>query len=51
MSTVTVPQIAAPSASSTHDEIEPTEPETPSARTFLPSGSPPRPTATATCRP
>ena len=51
MSTVEVPQIAAPSVSSTHDEIEPTEPETPSARTFLPSGSPPRPTATATCRP
>ena len=51
MSTVTVPQITAPSASSTHYEIEPTEPETPSARTFLPSGLPPRPTATATCRP
>ena len=51
MSTVTVPQIDAPSASSTHDEVEPTEPETPSARTFLPSGLPPRPTTTATCRP
>ena len=30
---------------------EPAELETPSPRTFLPSGSPPRPTATATCRP
>ena len=50
-STATVPQIDAPSASSTHDEVEPTEPETPSTRTFLPSGLPPRPTATATCRP
>ena len=28
-----------------------TEPKTPSSRTNLPSGSPPRPTATATCRP
>ena len=51
MSTVTVPQIDAPSASSNHDAVEPTEPETPSARTFLPSGLPPRPTTTATCRP
>ena len=50
-STATVPQIDAPSASSTHDEVEPTKPETSSARTFLPSGSPPRPTTTATCRP
>ena len=51
MSTVTVPQIDAPSVSSTHDEVEPTEPETPTARTFLPNGLPPRPNATATCRP
>ena len=50
-STVNVPQITAPSVSSTHEEIEPTEPETPSVRTFLPSGLTPRPTATATCRP
>ena len=50
-STVTVPQIAVPSASSTRDEIEPTEPETPSARTFLPKWIAPRPTTTATCRP
>ena len=32
-------------------ETEPVELETQSARTFLLSGSPPRPTATATCRP
>ena len=51
MSTVDVPQIAAPSVSSTHDGIEPTEPVTPSARTFLPSGLPPRPTTTGTCSP
>ena len=30
---------------------EPAELETTSTRTFLPNGSPPRPTATATCRP
>ena len=45
------PQLNVPSESSIHDEIEPTEPEIPSARTFLPTGSPSRPTATATCRP
>ena len=49
-STVNVPHIAAPSVSTTHEEIEPTEQETPSVRTFLPSGLPPRPTTTATCR-
>ena len=32
-------------------EIETTEGETRSPRTFLPNGSPSRPTATATCRP
>ena len=32
-------------------DAEPTEPETRSPRPLLPSGSPPRPTATATCRP
>ena len=32
-------------------EAEPTETETRSSRTFLPNGSPSRPTATATCRP
>ena len=36
-----------------HDlnETEPTEPGTTSPQTYLPNGSPPRPTATATCRP
>ena len=36
-----------------HDliETEPTEPGTTSPSTYLPNGSPPRPTATATCRP
>ena len=51
MSTVSVTQMDAPSVSSAPDEMEPAELETPSRRTFLPSGSPPRPTATATCRP
>ena len=32
-------------------ETEPTEPGTGSPWTYLPNGSPPRPTATATCRP
>ena len=32
-------------------EAETTETETRSPRTFLPNGSPSRPTATATCRP
>ena len=32
-------------------ETEHLEPETSTVRTFLPSGSPPRPTATATFRP
>ena len=50
-STVSVSQIAAPSVSSAPVETEPAELETQSARTFLPSGSPPRPTATAPCRP
>ena len=36
-----------------HDlnETEPTEPGTTSPQNYLPNGSPPRPTATATCRP
>ena len=45
------PQVNVPSESPIHDEIEPTEPEIPSARTFLPTGLPSRPMATATCRP
>ena len=36
-----------------HDlnETEPTEPGTTSPQTYLPNGSPPRPTSTATCIP
>ena len=50
-STAGVSQTDTPTAPSDPVETEPAEPETPSSRTFLPSGSPPRPTATATCRP
>ena len=49
--TVSVSQIDTPPVSSAPVVTEPTELETPSPRTFLLSGSPPRPTATATCRP
>ena len=49
--TVSVSQIATAPVSSVPVETEPVEPEIPSSRTFLPIGSPPRPTATATCRP
>ena len=49
MSATGVSQIDTPPVP--HDPIE-TEPNnTTSPRTYLPSGSPPRPTATATCRP
>ena len=51
MSTAGVSQTDTPPVPSAPVETEPAEPETPSSRTFLPSGSPPRPTATATCRP
>ena len=50
-STVSVSQIDTPSAPSVPAETEPAEPATTSSRMYLPSGSPPRPTATATCRP
>ena len=49
--TVSVSQIDTPPVSSVPVVTEPVEPETTSTRTFLPNGSPPRPTATATCRP
>ena len=49
--TVSVSQIDTPPVSSVPVVTEPTELETTSTRTFLPNGSPPRPTATATCRP
>ena len=48
---VSVSQIDTPPVSSIPIVTEPAEPETTSTRTFLPNGSPPRPTATATCRP
>ena len=51
MSTVSVSQIDTPPAPSVPVETEPAEPETTSSIMYLPSGSPPRPTATATCRP
>ena len=50
-STAGVSQTDTPPALSAPVETEPAEPETSSSRTFLPSGSPPRHTATATCRP
>ena len=51
MSIVSVSQIDTPPAPSVPVETEPDEPETTFSRMYLPSGSPPRPTATATCRP
>ena len=49
--TVSVSQTDTPPVTSTPVETELPEPETSPVRTFLPSGSPPRPTATATLRP
>ena len=46
-----VSEIDTPPVSHDLIETEPTEPGTTSPRTYLPNGSPPRPTATATCRP
>ena len=50
-STVSVSQTDTPPVISAPVETERPEPETLHVRTFLPSGSPPRPTATATLRP
>ena len=50
-STVSVSQTDTPPVTSAPVETERPEPETSHVRTFLPSGSPPRPTATATLRP
>ena len=50
-STAGMSQINTPSIPSVPVETEPAEQETTSSRMYLPSGSPPRPTATATCRP
>ena len=44
-------QMNVPTVSHTLIETGPTEPGTTSPWTYLPNGSPPRPTATATCRP
>ena len=49
--TVSVTQTDTPPVTSVPVETEHQEPETSPERTFLPSGSPPRPTATATLRP
>ena len=49
--TISVSQIDTPPVSSVPVGTEPVEPETTFSRMYLPSGSPPRPTATATCRP
>ena len=46
-----VSQTDTPSVSHDPVETEPAEPVTISPWTYLPNGSPPRPTATATCRP
>ena len=51
MSTMSVTQTDTPPVTSAPVEIEHPEPETSNVRTFLPSGLPPRPTATATLRP
>ena len=49
--TVSVPQIDISPVSSVPVVTEPAEQETTSTRTILPNGSPPRPSAIATCRP
>ena len=51
MTATGVSQIDTPPVSHDPIETEPAEPGTVSPRTYLPTGSPPRPTATATCRP
>ena len=50
-STMSVSQTDTPPVTSASVETERLEPETSNVRTNLPSGLPPRPTATATCRP
>ena len=51
MSAMSVSQTDTPPVTSVPVETEHTEPETSNVGTFLPSRLPPRPTATATCRP
>ena len=50
-STTGVSQVDTPPVPPDPIETEPAEPGTASPRVYLPNGSPPRPTATATCRP
>ena len=51
MTATGVSQIDTPPVSHDPIETEPAEPGSTSPRTYLPTGSPPRPTAKATCRP
>ena len=51
MTATGVSQIDTPPISHDPIETEPSEPGTTSPQTYLLNGSPPRPTATATCRP
>ena len=51
MTATGVSQIDTPPVSHDPIETEPIEPGTASPQTYVPNGSPPRPTATATCRP
>ena len=51
VTTTDASQVNVPTVPHVLIETEPTEPETRSPQTYLPNGSPPRPTATATCRP
>ena len=51
MTTAGVSQVDTPPVSQDPIVTEAAESGTTSPRTYLPNGSPPRPTATATCRP
>ena len=51
VTTTDASQMNVPTVSHALIETEPTEPGITSPWTYLPNGSPPRPTATATCRP
>ena len=51
VTTTDASQMNVPTVSHALIETGPTEPGTVSPQTYLPNGSPPRPTATATCRP
>ena len=51
VTTTDASQMNVPTVSQVLIETGPTEPGTTCPWTYLPNGSPPRPTATATCRP